>query len=109
MYKKKVAPDLGVTPHRAATIRKEVFTPPPPPHPPNPPPKRGYPGTDAMGQVAMSALGSSRACSPRPSPPTVHCSSQCPPIVRTANVLRVQGGGGVKIEKFIGGSFSLLK
>ena len=41
----------------------------------------------AMGQVAMSALGSSRACSPRPSPPTVHCSSQCPPIVRTANVL----------------------
>ena len=41
----------------------------------------------AMGQVAMSALGSSRACSPRPSPPTVHCTSQCPPIVRTANVL----------------------
>ena len=41
----------------------------------------------AMGQVAMSALGSSRACSPRPSPPTVHCSSQYPPIVRTANVL----------------------
>ena len=41
----------------------------------------------AMGQVAMSALGSSRACSPRPSPPTVHCMSQCPPIVRTTNVL----------------------
>ena len=40
-----------------------------------------------MGQVAMSALGSSRACSPRPSPPTVHCSSQCPPIV-------LEGGGG---------------
>ena len=41
----------------------------------------------AIDQVAMSALGSGRACSPRRSPPTVHCSSQCPPIVRTANVL----------------------
>ena len=30
-------------------------------------------GEAAMGQVAMSALGSGRACSPRPSPPTVHC------------------------------------
>ena len=44
------------------------------------------PGGAAMGQAAMSALGSSRACSPRPSP-TAHCMSQCPPIVRTANVL----------------------
>ena len=41
----------------------------------------------AIGQVAMSALGSGRACVPRLSPPTVYCLSQCPPIVRTANVL----------------------
>ena len=41
----------------------------------------------AIGQAAMSALGPGCACSPRPSPPTVHCLSQCPPIVRTANVL----------------------
>ena len=40
-----------------------------------------------MGQVATSELGSSRACSPRPSPPTVHCLTPYPPIVRTANVL----------------------
>ena len=58
MYKKKVAPDLGLNPHTAAAIRKEVLTPPPPP-------QKGVPGYG--------------------------------------------GGGGVKIEKFIGRSFSLLK
>ena len=49
MYKKKVAPDLGVTPHRAATIREEVLTPPPPSTPPQPPPKKGVPGYGCNG------------------------------------------------------------
>ena len=44
MYKKKVAPDLGLNPHTAAAIRKEVLTPPP-----HPPPKKGYPGTGGWG------------------------------------------------------------
>ena len=56
MYKKKVAPDLGPNTHTAATIRKEVLT---------PPPKKRYPGAG--------------------------------------------GGKGVKIKKFVGGSFLVLK
>ena len=64
-----------------------------------------------MGQVAMSALGSSRACSPQP---TVHCMSQCPAIVRTANVLSARslpyplvispftaGGGGSRGGRWV--------
>ena len=70
IYKKKVLQDLGLNPHTAAAIRKEVLKPPPPTPDPHPPP---------------------------PAPP---------PQKRGT---RVRGGWGVKIEKFIRGSFFLLK
>ena len=49
IYKKKVLHDPGPNTHTAATIRKEVLTPPipPPPHPS----KKGYPSAGGGGGV----------------------------------------------------------
>ena len=48
MYKNQVALDLGLNPHTAAAIRKEVLTPPQPPTPP-PPPTHPNRGTQVRG------------------------------------------------------------
>ena len=51
MYKNQVALDLGLNPHTAAAIRKEVLTPPrpPPPHP-HPPTQTGVPRYGGVGE-----------------------------------------------------------
>ena len=46
IYKKKVLQDPGPNTHTAATIHKEVLTPPPSPPPPQ---KKGYPGAGGHG------------------------------------------------------------
>ena len=59
MYKKKVAPDLGLNPHTAPRIRKDVLTPPPdtPTHTP-PPPQKGVPGYGGLkGSKTKNSLG----------------------------------------------------
>ena len=57
IYKKKVLQDPGPNTHTAATIRKEVLTPPTPPPPP--PPKRGtqVQGGGVRGSKSKTSLG----------------------------------------------------
>ena len=55
IYKKKVLQDPGPNTHTAATIRKEVLT---PPHPP-PPKKKGTPVRGGTGAEIQKIIGGS--------------------------------------------------
>ena len=59
IHKKKVLQDSGPNTHTAATIRKEVLTPPPPQPPTHPPQKRGTQVRGGTGVKIQKIIGGS--------------------------------------------------